>query len=149
MTAPARVTPPRSPPPPGPPDPLTDRAPPPRSTQAKNLQELLQRLDAEARTTADRAAEAERRDSQAAALLARAQKEMEGAQAKAKEILARAKAEAQALLVDIKRKVSEEWERLKSEERSKRALEATRRRLAASAPPAPGQPARTRGPTPP
>ena len=125
------------------PDRLIDRAHSHRSTQAKNLQELLQRLDAEARTSADRAAEAERRDSQAAALLARAQKEMEAAQAKAKEILARAKAEAQALLADIKRKVSEEWERLKSEERSKRALEATRKRLAEVAPPAPGQPART------
>ena len=125
------------------PDRLIDRAHSHRSTQAKNLQELLARLDQEARQSADRAAEAERRESQAAALLGRAQKEVEAAQAKAKEILARAKAEAQTLLADIKRKVAEEWERLKSEERSKRALEATRKRLAEVAPPAPGQPART------
>lgn len=124
-------------------DRLIDRAHSHRSTQARNLQELLQRLDAEARQSADRAAEAQRRESQAAALLARAQKEIETAQAKAKEIVARAKAEAQALLADIKRKIAEEWERLKSEERSKRALEATRKRLAEAAPPAPPAPART------
>ncbi|MBI2554694.1 MAG: Smr/MutS family protein [Candidatus Rokubacteria bacterium] len=124
-------------------DRLIDRAHSHRSTQARNLQELLQRLDAEARQSADRAAEAQRRESQAAALLARAQKEIETAQAKAKEIVARAKAEAQALLADIKRKIAEEWERLKSKERSKRALEATRKRLAEAAPPAPPAPART------
>lgn len=125
------------------PERLIDRAHSHRSTQAKNLQELLQRLDAEARQSADRAAEAERGESQAASLLARAQKELEAAQAKAKEIVARAKADAQALLADIRRKVSEEWEKLKSEERSRKSLEATRKRLAEAAPPSPPQPART------
>ncbi len=122
---------------------LIDRAHSHRSTQAKNLQELLARLDAETRLSADKAAEAERSQSQAAALLARAQKEIETAQVKAKEIVARAKAEAQALLADIRRKVAEEWERLKSEERSKRSLDATRKRLAEAVPPAPPAPART------
>ncbi len=113
-----------------------------RSTQARNLQELLARLDEQSRVSADKAAEAERGQIQAAALLARAQKELDAAQSRAKEILSRAKAEAQALLADIRRKVAEEWERLKSEERSKRALEATRKRVAEMTPPAP-PPAKT------
>jgi len=119
------------------PERLIQRAHSHRSTQARNLQELLARLDAETRLSAQKSAEAERTQIQAATLLARAQKELEAAQAKAKETLARAKAEAQALLTDIRRKVSEEWERLKSEARSHRSLEATRRRLAEAAAPIP------------
>ncbi len=106
-----------------------------RSTQGRHLQELLARLDADARQSKERAAEAEKQELHAATLLTRAQKELEAAQAKAKDMLARAKAEAQALLADIRRKVAEEWERLKTEERSKRALEETQRRLARVTPP--------------
>jgi len=106
-----------------------------RSTQGRHLQELLARLDADARQSKERTAEAEKQELQAATLLARAQKELEAAQAKAKDMLARAKAEAQTLLADIRRKVAEEWELLKTEERSKRALEETQRRLARVTPP--------------
>ncbi|MGH7262443.1 MAG: endonuclease MutS2 [Candidatus Rokuibacteriota bacterium] len=119
------------------PEHLIDRAHSHRSTQAQHLQELLARLDADTRTASIERGEAERRQTQAATLLARAQKELEAAQAKAKETLARAKAEAQTLLADIRRKVAEEWERLRSEERSRRSLEATRKRLAEAAPPMP------------
>lgn len=125
------------------PERLIERAHSHRSTQARNLQELLARLDAETRAAALERGEAEKSQLQAATLLARAQKELEAAQAKAKEILARAKAEAQALLGDIRRKVSEEWERLKAQERSRRSLEATRKRLAEAVPPALPEPART------
>ena len=123
------------------PSPLIEKAHSHRSSQSRNLQELLARLDEQARVSADHAAEAERNQITAATLLARAQKELETAQARAKETLAKAKAEAQALLAEIRRKVAEEWERLKSEERSKRSLEATRKRLAEVSPPvtAPGQ----------
>jgi len=114
---------------------VIDRAHSHRSTQARNLQELLARLDEQARVSTDKAAEAEQSQIQAATLLARAQRELEAAQAKAKEMLAKAKAEAQTLLTEIRRKVSEEWERLRSEERSKQSLDATRRRLAEVSPP--------------
>jgi DNA mismatch repair protein MutS2 len=106
-----------------------------RSAQALNLQQLLARLDEQTRLGAESAAQAEHGRLEAATLLARAQHELEAAQAKARETLARAKAEAQALLADIRRKVAEEWERLRSEERSRRSLEASRKRLAEVSPP--------------
>lgn len=114
---------------------LIERAHGHRSTQSRRLQELLARLETEARAGRESAAQAESAQIQAAALLARAQQELEAAQARAREMLARARAEAQALLADIRRKVAEEWERLKSEERSRRSLEKAQRRLREAAPP--------------
>jgi DNA mismatch repair protein MutS2 len=114
---------------------LIERANASRSAHARSLEELLARLDAEARASAERGVEAEQRQVRAAQLLARAEQELAAAEAKARETLARAKAEAQALLSDIRRKVAEEWERLRSEERSKRSLEAARSRLNELSPP--------------
>jgi DNA mismatch repair protein MutS2 len=114
---------------------LIDRAHSHRSAQSRNLEDLLARLDAESRASAERAARAEESRIEAETLLTRAQKELERASAKAGEIVEKAKAEAHALLAEIRRKVALEWERLKSEERSKRALEATRKRLNEMSPP--------------
>lgn len=117
------------------PERLIERARSHRSAQSRHLQELLAKLDAESRVSADQAARAEQDRIEAATLLARAQQELGAAQVKAKETLAGAKADAHALLAEIRRNVTLEWERLRSEERSKRSLEATRKRLAELSPP--------------
>lgn len=114
---------------------LINRAHSHRPAHSRNLQTMLARLDAEARASAESVAQAEQNQIEAATLLGRARREMETAQVRAKEILATAKAEAHALLAEIRRKVAEEWERLRSEERSRRSLEASRRRLTEVSPP--------------
>ncbi len=100
-----------------------------RSAQAQNLQTLLSRLDSQARESAERLRILEREQSQAASLLAQAERESAEARAKAQAIVAKAKAEAATLLTKIRQAVGEEWERLKASERSRRTLEATRKRL--------------------
>ncbi len=108
---------------------VIERAQALRSAQAQNLQALLSRLDSQARESAERIQTLERERTQAASLLARAQRELEEARAKGEEILAKARAEAVTLLATIRRAVGEEWERLKASERSRRTLEASRKRL--------------------
>src|SRR6266480_2684953 len=81
---------------------LIARAQAHRSGHAARFSELLTALDARARTEAE---------------------------AKAKTIIERAKAEAAALLVDIRRAIAAEWDRLKRAERSRRTLEDGRQRL--------------------
>src|SRR5438128_475344 len=84
---------------------------------------------AQARTEAARAREIERARTDAAVQLAKARETAKEAEGKAKTIVERAKAEAAALLTDVRRAVSAEWDRLKHAERSRRALEESRQRL--------------------
>ena len=112
---------------------LIERAHAHRSTQQRQLQELLARLDDRDRKDAERAAQLERREAESAGLLARAQAELEAATASARETVARAKAEAQRLLTEVRRHVNEEWDRLKRAEKSRPELERARKRLVATA----------------
>jgi DNA mismatch repair protein MutS2 len=108
---------------------LIERAQAHRSMQTRQLQELLSRLDARDRQEAERAALIERREAETAGLLARARAELESARDTARETVARARTESQRLLSEIRRTVSEEWERLKRDERTRESLERSRRRL--------------------
>lgn len=110
---------------------VIERAQAHRSAQARDLQALLASLDNQAREGAEAVLALERERTQAASLLARAQQELARAETKARETLAKAKAEAASLLAEIRRAVGEEWDRLKASERSRRSLEASRKRLAA------------------
>jgi len=112
---------------------LIERAHAHRSTQQRQLQELLARLDDRDRQDAERAAQLERREAESAGLLARAQAELEAAKASARETVARAKAEAQRLVTEVRRHVNEEWDRLKRAEKSRPELERARKRLVATA----------------
>lgn len=114
-----------------------------RSEHAARLAELLAQLDARTRAEAEKTAELQRRETETAARLAAARRAEEEAAARARSTLERARAEAQALLADVRRAVSSEWERLKRGERSRPALQESRRRLqevaARSAPPPPAE----------
>src|SRR5256886_257090 len=108
---------------------LIARAQAHRSEHTARLSELLATLDAHARTEAARAREIERARTDAAVQLAKARETAKEAEGKAKTIVERAKAEAAALLTDVRRAVSAEWDRLKHAERSRRTLEESRQRL--------------------
>ena len=104
-----------------------------RSTQQRQLQELLARLDDRDRRDAERAAELERREAESAGLLTRAQAELEAARATAREAVARARAEAQRLVTEVRRSVNDEWDRLKRAEKTRPELERARKRLVETA----------------
>jgi DNA mismatch repair protein MutS2 len=108
---------------------LIARAQAHRSTDAARMSQLIASLDEAARTEAERALALERRDSESAARLAAAREAEAGAVARARELVERAKAEAAALLAEVRRAVGAEWERLRRGERSRPALEDSRRRL--------------------
>jgi DNA mismatch repair protein MutS2 len=108
---------------------LIERAHAHRSTQQRQLQELLARLDDRDRKDAERTAKLERREAESAGLLARAQAELEAARATAREAVARAKAEAQRLVTEVRRHVNDEWDRLKRAEKSRPELDRARKRL--------------------
>ena len=108
---------------------LIARAESHRSEQARRVSELLAQLDARNRTEADRARELDRREAETAARLAAASEAARDAESRARTTLERAKAEAAALLTDIRRAVAAEWDGLKRSERSRPALQETRRRL--------------------
>jgi DNA mismatch repair protein MutS2 len=108
---------------------LIERARACRSTQQRQLEELLARLDDRDRRDAERAALIEKDQAEATGLLARARAELETAQKQAREVLARARADAQRLVAEIRGAINEEWERLRKSERSRIALEQSRRRL--------------------
>ncbi len=108
---------------------LIERAHGYRSTQQRQLQELLARLDDRDRKEAEHAALLERREAESAGLLARAQAELEAARTAARETVAKAKAEAQRLLADIRRQINEEWERLRKGEKSRAGLEKSLKKL--------------------
>jgi DNA mismatch repair protein MutS2 len=108
---------------------LIDRAQAHRSEQAARLSELLQRLDEQTRTEADRVRAIERREQEATARLAQASERESLVEARARETLSRAKEEAAQLLRDVRRAVATEWERLKRADRSRRSLDESRRHL--------------------
>lgn len=108
---------------------LIARAQTHRSTDAARMSQLLDQLDEATRCEAERAITMERRESETAARLAAAHEAEAGAAARAREIVERAKAEAAKLLTDVRRAVSAEWDRLKRAERSRPALDESRRRL--------------------
>jgi len=112
---------------------LIERAHTHRSTQQRQLQELLARLDDRDRRDAERTAALERREAESAGLLTRAQAELEAARATAREAVARAKAEAQRLVTEVRRHVNDEWDRLKRAEKSRPELERARKRLVETA----------------
>jgi DNA mismatch repair protein MutS2 len=112
---------------------LIERAHAHRSTQQRQLQELLARLDDRDRRDAERTAELERREAESAGLLARAQAELEAARATARETVARAKGEAQRLVTEVRRQVNDEWDRLKRAEKSRPELDRARKRLTETA----------------
>jgi DNA mismatch repair protein MutS2 len=115
------------------PAPLIERAHTHRSTQQRQLQELLARLDDRDRKDAERAALLERREAESAGLLARAQAELEAARTTARETVARARADAQRLVTEVRRHVNEEWDRLKRAEKSRPDLDRARKRLVQTA----------------
>jgi DNA mismatch repair protein MutS2 len=122
---------------------LIERAQAHRSTNAARMSQLIAQLDEATRSEAERALTLERRESETTARLAAARDAEAGALARAREIVERAKAEAAALLTDVRRAVSTEWERLKRTERSRPALDESRRRLrevGARVAPTPGAP---------
>jgi DNA mismatch repair protein MutS2 len=100
-----------------------------RTAEARRLGELLAQLDARNRSEAERVRELERRETETAARLAAAREAERRATEQARTLLERAKAEAAALLTDIRRAVSSEWERLKRSERTRPTLQESRRRL--------------------
>ena len=100
-----------------------------RSEQAARLSELLQRLDEQSRSEAERTRAIERREQEAAARLAQAREQEEAAASRARQTLDRARDEARHLLTDVRRAVAAEWDRLKRADRSRRSLEESRRRL--------------------
>ena len=108
---------------------LIARAQAHRSTNAARMSQLLDQLDEATRCEAERTIMMERRESETAARLAAAREAEAGAASRAREIVERAKAEAAKLLTDVRRAVSAEWDRLKRAERSRPALDESRRRL--------------------
>jgi DNA mismatch repair protein MutS2 len=100
-----------------------------RSQHAARLGELLAQMDERSRTDADKTREIERRESETAARLAAARELESEASTRARATVERAKSEATALLTEIRRAVSAEWEHLKRSERSRPALDESRRRL--------------------
>ena len=100
-----------------------------RSAEARRLGELLAQLDARNRSEAERVRELERRETETATRLAAASDAERRAQEQARTLLERAKTEAATLVTDIRRAVSSEWERLKRADRSRPALQESRRRL--------------------
>ena len=108
---------------------LIERAQSHRSTDAARMSQLLAWLDEATRCEAERTIAMERRESESTARLAAAREAEAGALVRAREIVERAKGEAAALLTDVRRAVSAEWERLKRSERSRPVLDESRRRL--------------------
>jgi DNA mismatch repair protein MutS2 len=101
---------------------LIERAHAHRSTQQRQLQELLARLDDRDRREAERTALSERREAESAGLLARAEAELAAARRAARDIVARARSESEKKLGELRRAVNEEWERLKKGEKTRAEL---------------------------
>jgi DNA mismatch repair protein MutS2 len=108
---------------------LIERAQSHRGSDAARMSQLLTWLDEATRCEAERTLAMERRESESTARLAAARAAEVSAAARAREVIEKAKAEAAALLTDVRRAVSAEWDRLKRTERSRPALEDSRRRL--------------------
>jgi DNA mismatch repair protein MutS2 len=112
---------------------LIERAEGHRSTQRRQLEALLQRLEERDRIQAEHTAQIERRELESASLLSRAEARLEAARKEATELVARAKAESQRMLVEIRRAINAEWDRLKAEVKTRDTLAEGRKRLSAAA----------------
>jgi DNA mismatch repair protein MutS2 len=112
---------------------LVARAHAHRSAQAVRMSELLERLDAQSRSEAERAIALERREGEVEARLEAAQQAEANAETRARTIVERARREASALVADIRRALAGEWERLKTGERTRRSVEQSRQRVAQAA----------------
>jgi DNA mismatch repair protein MutS2 len=108
---------------------LIERAQSHRSTDAARVSQLIAWLDEASRCEAERTIAMERRESETAARLAAAREAEASATARAHDVVERAKAQAAALIAEVKRAVAAEWDRLKRAERSRPALDESRRRL--------------------
>jgi DNA mismatch repair protein MutS2 len=112
---------------------LIERAEGHRSTQRRQLEALLQRLEERDRIQAEHTEQIERRELESASLLSRAEVRLEAARKEATELVARAKAESQRMLVEIRRAINAEWDRLKAEVKTRDTLAEGRKRLSAAA----------------
>jgi DNA mismatch repair protein MutS2 len=112
---------------------LIARAESHRSTQRRQLEALLQRLEERDREEAAREAQLERREVESATRLARAESQLEAARRQATELADRAKSEAQRMLSEVRRAVNAEWDKLKKESRTREGLEQSRKRLVETA----------------
>jgi DNA mismatch repair protein MutS2 len=112
---------------------LITRAESHRSTQRRQLEALLQRLEERDRQEAAREAQLERREVESATRLARAESQLEAARRQAAELSARTKSEAQRMLTEVRRAVNAEWDKLKKETRTREGLEQSRKRLVETA----------------
>ena len=122
---------------------LIARAQEHRSAERARMSDLIARLDRATRDEAERTRALERRESEAAARLGAAQEVEAQARQRARDLVERAKAEAQALLVEIKRAVSAEWDRLKRSSPTRPSLRESQKALheaAAKISPAPADP---------
>ncbi|MGH7353433.1 MAG: endonuclease MutS2 [Candidatus Rokuibacteriota bacterium] len=108
---------------------LIARAQAHRSAERARMSDLIARLDRATRDEAERTLALERRESEVSARLGAAREAEATAGRRAREIVERAKAEAQALLVEIRRAVSAEWDRLKRSDRTRSALRESQRVL--------------------
>ena len=108
---------------------LIARAQEHRSAERARMSDLIARLDQAARDEAERVGALQRRESEAAARLGAAREAEAQAKQRARDIVDRAKAEAQALLVEIRRAVSAEWDRLKRSDRTRPSLRESQQRL--------------------
>ena len=104
-----------------------------RSTQRRQLEALLQRLEERDREEAAREAQLERREVESATRLARAESQLEAVRKQAAELAARSKSEAQRMLSEVRRTVNAEWDKLKKESRTREGLEQSRKRLVETA----------------
>ena len=112
---------------------LIERAEGHRSALRRQLEALLQRLEERDRLEAEHTEAIERREMESASLLSRAEAQLESARKQAAELVARAKAESQRMLVEIRRAVNAEWDRLKAQDRTRDSLEQGRKRLSSAA----------------
>ncbi len=124
---------------------LIERAQAYRSTQQRQLQELLARLDDRDRREAERTALSERREAESAGLLARAEAELAAARSAARDIVARAKAESEKKVGELRRAVNEEWERLREGEKTRAELTRRLKRRERGGPERPERPGRAAG----
>jgi DNA mismatch repair protein MutS2 len=115
------------------PAPLIERAEGHRSALRRQLEALLQRLEERDRLEAEHTEAIERREMESASLLSRAEAQLESARKQAAELVARAKAESQRMLVEIRRAVNAEWDRLKAQDKTRDSLEQGRKRLSLAA----------------
>ncbi len=112
---------------------LIERAEGHRSAQRRQLEALLQRLEERDRIQAEHTEQMERRELESASLLSRAEARLAAARKEATELVARAKAESQGMLVEIRRAINAEWDRLKASGKTRDTLAEGRKRLSAAA----------------